>query len=123
MRFKTPAAGAVVAVLIVAGACSDSGPAGNDDFLPIITNIWHNVADVSHEFSLNSPDDSTASGTFTGTEDHPSLGQSNLSGTFLHSEIEFTIARPAGALKYSGQFTHRDTMRLTSTAGALVLAH
>ena len=102
-------------------SCSDS-TAPSDTFLPIFTNLWHDVQNDQHTFSLNSTDDSTASGTFTGEEDHPTLGISQLDGTFNHSNVTMTIHRAAGNLVYTGRFTARDTINFTSSAGALKIA-
>jgi hypothetical protein len=113
-----------VAALVVAAAvaCSDStSTAPVDDFLPIISNTWHDRLDDTHTFSLSSNDDSTASGTFTGEEDHPALGISQLEGTFNHSQLTFTIHRNAGDMVYSGHFLQRDTMYVTSSEGALTI--
>lgn len=109
---------ALVTVAIV--ACKDS--TAPDDFLPIISNTWHDVLDEAHTFSLSSNDDSTASGSFTGEEDHPTLGLSDLSGSFNHSQLSFTIHRFDGAIVYSGHFLQRDTMYVSSSEGALTLA-
>ncbi len=108
-------------VVAVATACSDSSGPAADDFLPIISNTWHDLLDDTHTFSLASGDDSTASGTFTGEEDHPSLGLSDLDGTFTHSKLSFTIHRSAGDIVYSGHFLQRDTMYVTSSEGALTI--
>jgi hypothetical protein len=108
-------------VVAVATACSDSSGPPVDDFLPIISNTWHDLLDDTHTFSLASGDDSTASGTFTGEENHPSLGISDLDGTFTHSKLSFTIHRSAGDIVYSGHFLQRDTMYVTSSGGALTI--
>jgi hypothetical protein len=112
----------VGAALVVAIASCSSTTAPSDTFLPIFTNFWHDVQDNQHTFSLNSTDDSTASGTFDGEEDHPTLGTSQLDGTFNHSKVTMTIHRAAGNLVYTGRFIARDTMSLTSSAGALRIA-
>ena len=104
-------------------ACGDDDPVSpTDDFLPIISNTWHDVQNDFHTFSLVSQDDSTASGTFTGEEDHPTEGQSDLDGTFQGRNVSFTIHRLAGDIVYTGSFVHRDTMTLTSSEGAKRIA-
>lgn len=102
-------------------SCADD-PLAGDDFLPIITNTWHNVLDDTHTFDLESLDDSTAAGFLTGQEDHPIEGLSDLDGTFNHSSITMVVHRPAGDFIYAGQFVHRDTMVLTSSAGPVSIA-
>lgn len=111
----------VLVFAVVAGttACDSTSP---DDFLPVITNAWRNVTNAAHTFQLNSTDDGQASGAFTGTEDHPTLGESDISGTFTNSTCQFTIARPGGNVTYSGKFVHADTLRLTRSQETLVIA-
>jgi|SRR4029453_8684861 hypothetical protein len=107
---------------IIAGACQAATGGNSDDFIPVISNIWHDVANEDHTFDIATDPDSVAEGTFTGTEDDPVLGQSAITGSWVHSKVEFTIARAAGDVKYSGRFTAKDTMKVASAVDALVIA-
>ena len=92
-----------------------------DDFLPVFSNSWENVANQAHTFQLNSTDDGKATGAFDGNENHPTLGSSLIEGTFTNSVAQFTIKRNAGNLTYAGKFLHRDTLRLTRSGETLLL--
>ena len=93
-----------------------------DTFVPLVSAFWTNVQNNNHTFVLISDDDGEASGAFTGDENHPTLGQSQLDGTFQNSRVTFTVHRSAGDVVFSGRFVHADTMNLSSSAGALRLA-
>jgi hypothetical protein len=110
-----------VGFALIAGAC-EAATGSSDDFIPVISNIWHNVANEEHRFDIATDEDSVAEGTFTGTEDDPVLGQSAITGSWIHSKVEFTIARAAGDVKYTGRFTAKDTMKVVSAVDALVIA-
>jgi hypothetical protein len=107
---------------LIAGACESAMGGSNDDFIPVISNIWHNVANDQHFFNLETAEDSVAEGSFTGTEEDAVLGTNAITGTWVHSKVEFTIARPSGDIKYSGRFTAKDTMKVASAVDALVIA-
>ena len=109
-------------IALLAGACQAATGGNSDDFIPVISNIWHDVANEDHTFDIATDPDSVAEGTFTGTEDDPVLGQSAITGSWIHSKVEFTIARAAGDVKYTGRFTAKDTMKVASAVDALVIA-
>ena len=112
---------AVAAACILIG-CGDDTITPPDDFLPIISNQWKNTANENHTFSLISENDGDPSGTFTGTEDHPTLGSSDIEGAFQNSLVSaFTIKRSTGSLTYTGRFVHPDTLRLTRGQETLVI--
>ncbi len=105
--------------LAVRGLASCSTTATQqDDFLPIITNSWHEAGNTAHTFQLNSTDDGKATGAFDGTENP---GNSPLNGTWVHSQVQMVIHRAAGNLTESGRFTHQDTLRLASPQGAVLI--
>ena len=107
---------------LLSGGCESATGGGGDDFIPVISNIWHNVANDQHFFNLEADPDSVAEGSFTGTEEEFNLGTNAITGTWVHSKVEFTIARPSGDVKYSGLFTAKDTMKVASAVDALVIA-
>jgi len=122
MTFATPAW--VVAVAISVLACGDD-PASpeDDDFLPTFTAFWVNTADEDHTFVFQSDDDGLATGSFTGTEDHPTEGNSPVEGTFQNSvATTFIISRASGVRTYTGKFLHADTLRIFRTGESILLA-
>lgn len=102
----------VVAVLALPACSSGSGPTAPDDYLPVISNIWRNSATATYTLLLASGDDRKASGAFTGTENHPTLGTSAVSGTFRNSQATFLIKRSGGDVTYAGTFYGADSLRL-----------
>ncbi len=104
-----------IAALAVLPACggSDAGPTTPvDNYLPVISNLWRNIATPTHSLVLQSSDDNKASGSFTGTETHATFGTSAITGTFRNSAATFVIARAAGAVTYTGTFYGLDSLRL-----------
>lgn len=97
-----------------------TGP--SDNYLPTISNFWRNVATPAHTLTLQSASDNKPSGTFTGTEAHPTFGQSTLAGSFTNSRASMVISRAAGAATYSATFygSAKDSLRLTRGNETLV---
>jgi hypothetical protein len=113
----------LLALAFLLGGCSDDVTTPTDDFLPLISNTWENTANEDHTFSLASGDDGQPSGTFTGTETHPSLGESDIQGTFQNSVVsQFLIRRSTGDVTYTGKFLAPDTLRLTRDHETLLIA-
>jgi hypothetical protein len=115
---------AVVGVVSLSVACSDSGSALGP--LITITNQWRNEANADHTFFFLDNTGGTArrEGTFTGNEQPPGGAATNdLTGSWsTNGRIQFTVQRPAGNVTYQGTLTSNlDRMSLTSSAGPLVL--
>lgn len=94
-----------------------------DNFLPVISNFWRNTKLPAHTLTLQSVDDRKPTGTFTGTEAHPTLGSSTASGSWTNSTFSMSISRSGGSVTYNGKFISRDTMRLTRLADTLFFWH
>jgi hypothetical protein len=120
---------ALLAVLIGAtlfGCGGDGGGGGTgpvDNYLPLVSNFWKNVAAPAHTLTLQSSNDLKATGSFTGTEAHPTFGSSQTSGSWTNSTFTMSIARSGGAVTYTGKFVSRDTLRLTRTGETLTFWH
>jgi hypothetical protein len=123
MRDPGRSASVVLAVSLLIHGCGDDTTSPTDDFLPIISNTWENTANQDHSFSLASGDDGEPSGTFTGIEDHPTLGEAEIEGTFQNSTVsQFLIRRSTGNVTYTGKFLAADTLRLTRDHETLLIA-
>jgi hypothetical protein len=110
--------------LALGGCGGESGStAPVDNYLPVISNFWRNTAAPAHTLTLLSSDDLKATGRFTGTEAHPTLGSSLTSGSWTNSTFTLSVARTAGAVVYSGKFISRDTLRLTRAGETLTFWH
>ena len=97
-----------------------------DDFLPVFSNLWRDVKLSQHTLVLTSTDDRKATGSFSGTESHPTLGSSSpMAGTFTNSTSAVTITRPAaggGVATYAGKFLQKDTLRFIRSGDTLTFA-
>lgn len=107
----------LVALTLPACGGSDSGSTGpgTDNYLPIISNFWKNIATpTTHTLVLQSADDGKASGTFTGKETLATK-ESDVTGSFTNSKASFVIKRADGTVTYSGTFygAGKDSLRLT----------
>ena len=98
---------------------SESGPSAPDNYLPVISNFWRNVATPAHTLLMQSTDDRKPSGVFTGTETRPGSGSSPVSGSFSNSAATFVINRSSGAVTYTGKFFGGDSLRLTGSGESL----
>jgi len=106
----------LVALALPACGGSDSGSTGPgaDNYLPVISNFWQNVATAGYNLTLQSADDGKASGTFTGTERRAAV-ESVVTGSFTNSKASFVIRRTGGTVTYNGTFygAGKDSLRLT----------
>lgn len=92
----------------------------------LITNQWWEEGDPEHRFSLRSPDDNRTEGAFTGEEQRPREGFTefnDLVGFWSDGHIQFTVERPDGDVRYTGEFDEENAKRLEfrSSAGELVI--
>ena len=123
MRFTRLLIGFTVAGLALGSSTCTSATGSSDDFLPVITNLWRDVADQNHTLDMSSNDDGKATGSLIGTEENPAFGSSDVSGTWVHSKVTLTIKRPAGDLVFTGKFTADDTLHVTGNGEDFVVAH
>lgn len=103
-------------------ACGGDKITEADDFLPIFSNQWKDVANDLHFLQLNSTDDNEPIGAFDGTESRPGINDAPLAGTFTNSVLSMTITRQGGAVTFAGKFTHQDTLRLTRQGESFTVA-
>ncbi|MBT8184161.1 MAG: hypothetical protein KJN76_04930 [Eudoraea sp.] len=102
-------------------------------FLPLFAADWPVVGDGDYEIELRPTEanQGVESGTFPGEERHfsdPDRNENALTGSFHGLDIEFTIQRPGGSVRYTGKMipvsdTDHSIVRieLTSSEGDLVL--
>ncbi|MGQ1786010.1 hypothetical protein [Saccharicrinis sp. GN24d3] len=102
-------------------------------FIPAFAATWPVVGDENYEIDLQPDEDNkgVASGVFNGAEFHqtdPDRNGNDLSGSFDGLDIEFTIVRPNGSVRYTGKMipvsdTDHTIVRieLTSSEGDLIL--
>lgn len=120
-----------VAVMLLVGlgflsfGC-DSGGGGGIGPIILITNQWREEGNPDHRFDLNSLDDDRSEGAFTGVEELERNGVTefnNLAGFWSDGVIRFTIDRPEGPLRYTGEIDEDNVRRLefTSSRGSLVI--
>ncbi len=102
--------GAAVLLVVAAATllcCRSEEPVGPQEqpYIPLITNLWRDVADENHTFSFNAQQESVQTGTFNGSET-TSLGvvYDTLSGTFSNRSISFTVRRRGIDTTYAGRF-------------------
>jgi hypothetical protein len=112
-----------VLLLAAATACGAEAVLGP---LIILTNTWHELNNDDHTFSITDNTNGVASreGTFTGNETDPvTFDEYPFTGFWTREgDVEFTVQRPGGAVRYTGQLTSNlNRMDLSSSAGHLVL--
>jgi hypothetical protein len=101
-------------------SCSD--PAAVQDFFVLITNAWAVDGDETHTFNFEADafegDAGATEGTFTGTEhiDENDSDGTALTGSWSDNEIEFTIQRSAGNLRFTAPVTRNLPTELTITS-------
>jgi hypothetical protein len=100
------------AALMLLTACGGSDPAAPDNYLPLISNFWRNVANPAHSLLLASTDDRKPAGVFTGKERLSPTDSSNVTGSFQNSKATVVISRSSGTVTYTGTFYGGDSLRL-----------
>ena len=93
-------------------ACGSSDPAAPDNYLPVISNFWRNVANPAHSLLLASTDNRKPAGVFTGRERLSQTDSSAVSGSFQNSKATVVISRSTGTVTYNGTFYGGDSLRL-----------
>ncbi|MGH7506809.1 MAG: hypothetical protein ACRELX_14225 [Longimicrobiales bacterium] len=114
--------------VLLSPACDDDPTAAVEGFYVLITNQWVDVTDENHVFNLNAINESDGEieGTFEGTEhiDENDFDGTQLTGSWADNEIEFTVQRSAGNVRYTGTLTADEQTELTFTSsegGTLVI--
>jgi hypothetical protein len=111
---------AVLALAALSG-CAAAAPAVG--YFLLITNSWQDVTRSDHTFNLVSGDDNQTEGSFTGQEfvDANDSTGFNLSGSWKDNDVQFTVQRPGGSVRYTGSInSDRPTeLSFTSSAGPL----
>jgi|PlaIllAssembly_1097288.scaffolds.fasta_scaffold526862_2 hypothetical protein len=110
-----------LAALAVLSGCAAATPAVG--YFLLITNSWQDVTRADHTFQLVSSDDNQTEGSFTGQEfvNANDFTGFNLSGSWKDNEIQFTVQRSGGSVRYTGSIgSDRPTeLSFTSSAGSL----
>jgi hypothetical protein len=112
----------LVASLAVCTSLSCSDPAAVQDFFVLITNSWEVVGDEDHRFEFTADEfegeAGATEGTFTGTEliDENDFTGSELTGSWSDNQIEFTVRRSAGNLRFTAPVTRDLPTELTITS-------
>jgi len=87
-----------------------------------ITNTWTVQSDSNYTIFFITFDSTVTKGVFWGTEEHPTIGSTDLCGFFDGVSIEFDVKRPfGGRLKFKGKFINSNRMELNSSEGFIVL--
>ncbi len=101
--------------------CGDSTTPLVDDFIVDINNQWHVDTDTSHTFFFQpNTVGEVAAASFTGHEDFAGK-ENNLTGSFNHEQVSFTVTRTGGNVVFSGTFSDKNTMDLTSNGSSIRL--
>jgi len=112
---------AVVLALAALPACSSTS--GVEGYFLLITNSWQDVTQTNHRFNLVSNDDNKTEGSFTGQEfvNANDFTGFNLSGIWKDNDIQFTVQRSTGSVRYAGSISSdRPTeLSFSSSAGSL----
>ena len=113
----------LLAALLIFNQCStENNPnGGNDPVIDPITAQWTNTANSDHRFTFTTFDSTTTRGEFFGDEDHPVIGFSELEGIFDKSYVEFDVSRPAGIIKFTGNFVNNNRIDLQSSDGNITI--
>jgi hypothetical protein len=112
----------LVLSLVVAASSSCSDPTALEDFFVLITNSWEVVGDEDHRFDFTADEfegeNGATSGTFTGTEliDENDFTGTELTGSWSDNEIEFTVQRSAGNVRFTAPVTRDLPTELTITS-------
>ncbi|MEW4922910.1 hypothetical protein [Algibacter sp. 2305UL17-15] len=100
-------------------------------FIPAFTATWPDANDIEHRVNIQSDDEGKESGIIFGDEQHDSDSdkRGDLSGSFNGLNIEFTVERPTGDIKFIGKMIpvsnedHNITrIELNSSEGKLILS-
>jgi hypothetical protein len=113
-----------VSILFLFNKCTkdENNPAGgNDPVIDPITAQWTDSANPDHRFNFTTFDSTETRGEFFGDEDHPVIGFSELEGFFDKSYVEFDVNRPAGIIKFTGNFVNNNRIDLQSSEGNITI--
>lgn len=116
----------IIGWLLLIVGCDSGGEGGGIGPIILITNQWWEEGIPDHRFDLDSFDDLRTRGAFTGEESIPRDGFTefnDLAGFWSDGEIQFTVDRPGGLVRYEGTFNEENAKRLefNSSAGRLVI--
>ena len=95
----------------------------SDSFLPNFTFVWADKASLSHTFLFQTDAFDAPSGNFTtdSSENFKGTVSSFQTGSFNHRDLQFTVARKAGVVRFTGRFLDVDTIDLQSPEGRITL--
>ncbi|MGE5845145.1 MAG: hypothetical protein ACM34O_00370 [Ignavibacteria bacterium] len=112
-----------VSILFLFNKCSkdENNVGGNGPVIDPITAQWTNTANPDHRFNFTTFDSTVTRGEFFGDEDHPVIGFSELEGFFDKTYVEFDVSRPAGIIKFTGNFVNNNRIDLQSSEGNITI--
>ena len=101
----------------------DNGPLSNNDpILDPITNTWTVQSDSNYRFFFQTFDSTVTRGIFSGTEFHPTEGETDLFGFFDGTYVEFDVKRPFDSrTKFKGKFINSNRINLSSSEGNITI--
>ncbi len=108
----------VIFILILTNSCTqDSNPVGIDTGSrpDAFSNIWHDVNEPNHEFSLLQIDTTVVHGLFKGQEEWPdsNIFNADIIGEYTSNNVEFYSQRAFdNFVKFTGTITNDTTMEL-----------
>lgn len=116
----------VFILFFITSCTNDSNPVNTDsgEIPPPFSNIWHDINEPTHEFSLQQIDTGVIHGLFFGNEEWPdsNIFQAQIVGEFTNKDISFYSVRSFGEyVKYSGKITTDTTMDLTSSGRKITI--
>jgi hypothetical protein len=110
---------AILCAGLALAGCGGQGQTvmGGSDPLMTITNSWSDEADATHQFNLTSTDDGQSIGRFTGQEQLGDGSSFDLTGSWGHGQVTFTVNRNA-PVTYSSSFVKSNPSRLIFRSGS-----
>lgn len=111
-----------LSLLLFKCASEDNPIDSNTPVIDPITNTWTVQSDSNYTIFFITFDSTVTKGVFWGTEEHPTIGSTDLCGFFDGVNIEFDVKRPFdGRIKFKGKFINSNRMELNSSEGYIVL--
>lgn len=103
----------VIAAVALPGCSGGNEPAL--DRIVTITASWQNEQNQDHFFVFQSDDDGKTEGTFNGEENQPDGKVFDLTGSWAHGKISFTVDYLTSSTTYSADVPQDNPTRLTFT--------
>lgn len=112
------------ALVIAVALCSGCGDELLESFLVDINNLWTVRGAADHTFSFNSTTSSqgqeVSAASFNGEETLDGT-ISNLSGSYTGRQIQFTVSRSTGSVRFEGEFRDKNTIVVSGGGQTLTI--